>query len=162
MLCKKSVFYHIVLNDYFNNFISFSSSLKKCICEVVVAAYCLLPSDKKVKHCMTWTLFCRWVHLFLCWFTKMFQCDTLNRHRSISTVILLLYLMGKTINYLIGKITATYHILKWFAAFKLGLKIVAIVICTQYVYTRKAEHQLLNCCNIETFMKNINYFLHDH
>ena len=39
---QPSVFFHIVLNDDVNTFLSFSSSTKKLLCELVVSAYCLL------------------------------------------------------------------------------------------------------------------------
>ena len=44
---QPSVFSHILLNDEVNNFLSFKSSRKCFLCEVVVASSCLLSSDKK-------------------------------------------------------------------------------------------------------------------
>ena len=58
----------------------------------------------------------------------MFQCNTFNRHRSISNIIFWLYLVGKTRNKPLIIITATYHILKWSAAFKHGLTRINTVI----------------------------------
>ena len=63
--------------------------------------------QKIMKHCMTWTLFleCIYFCLWLC--MKMFHCNNLYRHRSISAVVFSLYLVVKTSNYTLSIITAT-------------------------------------------------------
>ena len=43
---QPSVFSHIVLNDVFNTFLLFSNDINRLLCAVVVAASCLLSSDK--------------------------------------------------------------------------------------------------------------------
>ena len=43
---QPSVFYHIVLNDVVNTCLFLSNDINRLLCEVVVAAYCLLSSDK--------------------------------------------------------------------------------------------------------------------
>ena len=87
-----------------------------------------------MKHCMSCTWFCGWVYFCLGWFTEMFQCNNLNRHRYISTIIFWFYLVGKTINNPLSIIMAKKHILKWFVAFKLSSTRVATVICNEYLY----------------------------
>ena len=44
---QPSVFYHIVLNDVFNTFSFLNNDINRLLCAVVVAASCLLSSDKK-------------------------------------------------------------------------------------------------------------------
>ena len=44
---QPSVFSHIVLKDALNNFFSLSNEIKRLLCTVVVAASCLLSSDKR-------------------------------------------------------------------------------------------------------------------
>ena len=44
---QPSLFPHILLNDVVNNFLCLSNDLKRFLCAVVVAAYCLILSDKK-------------------------------------------------------------------------------------------------------------------
>ena len=44
---QPSVFSYIVLKDFINIFYSLSSEIKRLLCAVVVAASCLLSSDKK-------------------------------------------------------------------------------------------------------------------
>ena len=44
---KPSVFSHIVLNDVVNDFLSLRNEIKRLLCSVVVAASCLISSDKK-------------------------------------------------------------------------------------------------------------------
>ena len=83
----------------------------------------------------------------------MFQCNTLNRHRYICTIILCVYLVGKTINYPLGITTATWHILKLFMAFKRSSERVTIVIRTQYLYVWNVKRQLLNFWNIKLVWK---------
>ena len=41
------VFHHNVLNDVVNNFLFLSNDINRLLCAVVVAASCLLSSDKK-------------------------------------------------------------------------------------------------------------------
>ena len=77
----------------------------------------------------------------------MLQCNTFNRHRYISTIIFWLYLVGKTSNSPLRIITATQHILKWFAEFKRSSVRVITVICTQYLYMRNMKRQLLDWWN---------------
>ena len=42
-----SVFSHIILNAFVNTFLSLRNESKRLLCAVVVAASCLLLSDKK-------------------------------------------------------------------------------------------------------------------
>ena len=44
---QQSVFFHILLNDIFNTFLSFSNEIERFLFAVVVAASCLLSSDQK-------------------------------------------------------------------------------------------------------------------
>ena len=43
---QPSVFSQIVINDVVNNFLSLSNKINRFLCAVVVAASCLLSSDK--------------------------------------------------------------------------------------------------------------------
>ena len=44
---QPSVFFHIVFNDIFNTSLFLSNDINRLLCAVVVAASCLLSSDKK-------------------------------------------------------------------------------------------------------------------
>ena len=46
-MAQPSVFPHIVTNDAVNIFLSLRNEIKRFLCAVVVASYCLLSSDKK-------------------------------------------------------------------------------------------------------------------
>ena len=60
---QPSIFTHIVLSVDVSTFFPFNSSIKHLLCAVVVAAYCLLSSDKKGwntawrGHCFLMSLF---------------------------------------------------------------------------------------------------------
>ena len=58
MYCSSqpTVFLHIILNDVVNTFLSLANEIKRLMCVVLVAASCLLSSDKKrVKYFMKLT-----------------------------------------------------------------------------------------------------------
>ena len=46
---QPSVFSHILLNDVFNTHLLLSNYINNLLCAVVVAASCLISSDKKIE-----------------------------------------------------------------------------------------------------------------
>ena len=94
---------YLMLISVFFNFQKFNQTIAVCI--ISGSILFAIIWQKRMKHCILRTWLCGCVYFCLWLFTEMFQYDTLNRHRSISTIIFRLYLVRKTSNNPISIIT---------------------------------------------------------
>ena len=134
----------------------FNGELSVCVsCSSILFA---IIRQKGVKHSTTCARFCCWWKFWLCFCTKVFQCNDLNRHIYITPIAFRLYLVCKTGYHYLGIINTTKHIFKNIRRLNASWRVL-----TQWCVPRMHTCGRWNArCfwNVETFLKVINRCLH--
>ena len=92
--------------------------------------------------------------------TEVFQSDDFNRHRPITTIVLILYLVCKAGWYTFCIISTAQNILKTRTMLEWLLARVSTVMCYKNAYMWYLKRKLLNCSNVEVLMKVHSWWIH--